>query len=1619
MEQPASPGVSSRRVAWSPSGRTSSPHLGGSNTSSTRFSRPVSRANSRPGSPESGFFDAPADLNGDTLLERFPNRRSRSKFGLPHRPRYIRAKSSNAHFEDPETSAPSAIARLAIRTQNNLRMWYLRRSQAGASRRRSENDQLREIEKSQLLFAQIFAVTPMVLISASALQAEEGVEKKVPVILQQLSIKVVEEKAKHYRNMVRIQLEYGSGLALVKWEIIRGYRDFLVLRTKLKTRSCNGILTKKVKLPKLPRPKSYKHKKEDLLNDRLHQVNEEDNEEEVYDEVEFVQSSDEELEDSDADDDEAYGTQNLINEDDSNALGSGNAENTTLDLYRSRRGSASSASHINQRPHSHFSRSQTNSSAKSRSVSTYGQAVQEWLNRIKYIYTFRSDTNDLMQFLELSHLSLKLSSEYSFHGKEGTLIIRSRASELGWRVSHWHPRDFKEMIERHTKKWVLVRDSYIVVVDNIYSTRIREVFFLDSYLKVKHITEEQGDKVADAIAQDDVDGAVEALPDVPGVHKHNRAKSVFLHVFNNEQELKVAATSERDLRRWQASILQMKARSPWAKKNRFGSFAPVRKNVFGQWFVDGRDYMWVLSEALENARDTIFILDWWLSPEVYLRRPPEGNQKWRLDRVLKRKAQQGVKIFVVIYRNVGPTIPIDSMWTKHSLLDLHENIHVIRSPNQLSNKNSLFWAHHEKLCVVDSTVAFNGGIDLCFGRWDTWQHTLTDDAPSAFLPSEPSAEQWKERTQLFPGKDYSNARVKDFFELNRPFDDMYDRNNVPRMPWHDIHQMVVGQPARDLVRHFVQRWNYVLRQKVPSRPTPMLLPPADFSTEDLERLQLTGTCEYQVLRSSGEWSLGLKEHEQSIQNAYLQLIEESEHLIYIENQFFITSTEVDGVLIENQIGNALVQRIVRAHENGEIWKAFILIPLMPGFEAEVDSDKASSVRIICQCQFNSISRGPNSIFYRLENLGIRPDQYINFFSLRKWGKFSDTSDAPNGGRVCAELLYIHAKCMIVDDRIAIIGSANINERSMRGLRDSEIAVCVRDTKVIESKMAGKPWKAAKFAHSLRMRLMREHLGVDIDKFEIIERFMNSLDATAERIIREQSKARADSNRPRSHDSDFNSTSANASSPTGTTDNDSRSGLMNQYMDTQFPEWLYPELHSFNWYGGTLINRGVRDFKKFSKDSRIQNNDSHLEEIEGNGSDHWTYRKNQEEQVKMRSYAAAEPDLAMEKEARAIMEDLILDRSITSREEFRRVFYTRFTKQDIMRPVKRAADLPLPHTDEEGLRAVNNENIPIDPWEFNDPLSDQFVNDKWMAVAERNTLIFRLVFRCQPDDEVETWKDYKTFAGHLERFYEKQREDVGPDSLRKSGNHHPERVDKLVLGGAIKRTDPDKILQNKMKATKGHNHPSISSSQGNGYIREGNRDLEAVREKLYRETSEKLAEKEELQEQLVSQQQYRNVRAKLEDQLAQAKLKHRPGSDPSEGLEDGFVEAPENSFLEAEGGEFKPGPSEKIVNGYSIEPQAEPIPFPTVCSSRTMLRPSASSTSARRRAMTGSGASISAKPARRWGHFEHVLDAQVAEDMLQGITGHLVVFPTEWLNRELDSGNWNFQLDRIAPLEIYD
>lgn len=1223
-------------------------------------------------------------------------------------------------------------------------------------------------EKSAELLAELIAGSPAALMLASMFQRDEHGSKRVPILLEQLKVKVVDSEydtkakesdstAQNDRHMVfRIELEYGNGLNRMKWTIRRSLRDFANLHLKYKLHFSTQKYVR-LKTPDdrgMPRfPKS------------------------AFPYLKGVRGLEDEVEDDDDDggnetEGTAAGTERMSQK---------HRRHSSFALIR-RKSSVSRPQEDNGivgglRGAEGLANAVVSTIAKRETYhGRQRKKLEVYLQKMIKFMLFRADSNRLCKFLEVSTLGMRLAAEGGHHGKEGFLIIRS-GKGLDFRKA-LTPANLKG---RHTPKWFLVRHSYVVCVDSPEEMHIYDVFLFDEDFKIQPKSSLLRDKKPKAKPKQLALAAKESASHP----QHHRLK---LH--NSERKMKLLARNERQLQQFEDSIRSVVKASIWTKPNRFGSFAPVRPKCFAQWLVDGRDHMWVVSRAINQAKDVIYIHDWWLSPELYMRRPPAISQKWRLDRLLKRKAEEGVKIFVIVYRNVESAIPIDSQYTKFSLLDLHPNVFVQRSPNQF-RQNTFFWAHHEKLCIVDHTLAFVGGIDLCFGRWDTPQHTVTDDKSTGFEASELPKD--ADHCQLWPGKDYSNPRVQDFFALSKPYEEMYDRSVVQRMPWHDISMQVVGQPARDLTRHFVQRWNYILRQRKPTRPTPFLLPPPDFNPADLEALGLDGTCEVQILRSCGPWSIGTPDKtEHSIMTAYTKMIEESEHFVYIENQFFISSCVTEVTTIKNTIGDALVERVVRAAKKEEAWRAVIVIPLMPGFQNTVDSEGGTSIRLIMQYQFRSICRGESSIFGRLRAQGIEPEDYIQFYGLRAWGKIGPRQ------RLVTEQLYIHAKCMIVDDRVAIIGSANINERSMLGNRDSECASIVRDTDMIWSKMNGQPYMVGRFPHTLRLRLMREHLGLDVDKIMEDAQFMDGELQNSE-----------DKNPRRSPN--LNKSDDNLPIPPVSKDQAAKSQPDPKLDAPEKPlaraEDLYSFNHDIDWEQAD--NPNLKSNRKLTEDSRVTGNPVHRKDVDGTGPDNMKtieelgYGVGRDSTVikEHKEVLISDVDTEGKKSLQTPLKRGEMPRRPSILEEYElgnpplppRPEYPRCSTAQLGLPMLSQLP-PLPDTDDSDIGGpgldrtfskgskehrhalANDLRLPmVDKDCMQDPVLDAFCLDTWHTIAENNTKIFRSIFRCMPDNEVKGWKEYKEYVAYAERFEEMQGEDGGmsgvpsqPYSSQKSG-----------------------------------------------------------------------------------------------------------------------------------------------------------------------------------------------------------------------------------------------------------
>ena len=93
--------------------------------------------------------------------------------------------------------------------------------------------------------------------------------------------------------------------------------------------------------------------------------------------------------------------------------------------------------------------------------------------------------------------------------------------------------------------------------------------------------------------------------------------------------------------------------------------------------------------------------------------------------------------------------------------------------------------------------------------------------------------------------------------------------------------------------------------------------------------------------------------------AYLELIRNARKFIYIENQFFISSSA--GKAVNNKVVEALVQRIKEAVKNKERFKVVIFVPLLPGFEGEINNSSSAILKVQLHWEYATISRGGTSL----------------------------------------------------------------------------------------------------------------------------------------------------------------------------------------------------------------------------------------------------------------------------------------------------------------------------------------------------------------------------------------------------------------------------------------------------------------------------------------------------------------------------------------------------------------------------------------------------------------------------------------------------------------------------------
>jgi phosphatidylserine/phosphatidylglycerophosphate/cardiolipin synthase-like enzyme/uncharacterized membrane protein YdjX (TVP38/TMEM64 family) len=434
--------------------------------------------------------------------------------------------------------------------------------------------------------------------------------------------------------------------------------------------------------------------------------------------------------------------------------------------------------------------------------------------------------------------------------------------------------------------------------------------------------------------------------------------------------------------------------------------------------IDAAAYFQALRSSLLKARRSVFILGWELNSRTcfeglerksdraprdlgpFLRWLLRHNRKLRIRILL-----WDYSVFYAAQRELFPKLIFG--WRKPRRVDIVLDSHL-----------PLGASHHEKLVVIDDSIAFCGGIDLTTRRWDTPEH------------------------------DPTNPR-------------RCDPSHKPYTPFHDVQMVVDGDAAAALGQRARERWEHAGEE--PLEP----VSPAGGDAWP------TGVAPDFVDVPVGiSRTLGAEEHTREIREVERSLvaaIERAESFVYIENQYITARAAAEALLARMRSNPALRALVVTTREPGGWLEAETMGTGRQNFMAMFEEPHIRR-RIAFMSPVVRAADAPSSALaqaQRVVRTGSGPE--------RKAAKKAAEGDRPlppseppppEGSGPDDVSINVHAKVLVVDDALLHVGSANLNNRSM-GF----------DTECDLGFEAVTPEHSAAIAR-IRNRLIAEHTGTD-------------------------------------------------------------------------------------------------------------------------------------------------------------------------------------------------------------------------------------------------------------------------------------------------------------------------------------------------------------------------------------------------------------------------------------------------------------------------------------------------------------------------------------------------------------
>ena len=200
------------------------------------------------------------------------------------------------------------------------------------------------------------------------------------------------------------------------------------------------------------------------------------------------------------------------------------------------------------------------------------------------------------------------------------------------------------------------------------------------------------------------------------------------------------------------------------------------------------------------------------------------------------------------------------------------------------------------------------------------------------------------------------------------------RSIGPREPWHDIHCELSGPVAYDVYQNFYERW-----QKQGTRYGPLdarLLTDIDLSDsghdDDSWRCQIfrsitSDSAEFLPRRQQALHSKKGRLVESSIMQAYVHMIRNAEHFIYIENQYFMGSAYAWSSNADTNchhiIPAEIAQKIVNKITARERFVAYIVIPMFPEGDPTTAPIQVCRKKVIHVWPMSRLYLGPSPVSY--------------------------------------------------------------------------------------------------------------------------------------------------------------------------------------------------------------------------------------------------------------------------------------------------------------------------------------------------------------------------------------------------------------------------------------------------------------------------------------------------------------------------------------------------------------------------------------------------------------------------------------------------------------------------------